>query len=490
VCHVSCRDTRPKRLELSAGIDEAVVKQAAGLAPTQKVCYVLESENVVGESMNKVMQQSYWKDRHPRVIEPHVRVSTAQRTIASAAPIAVSFSQPKMDPDEIRRVSVRVMNMQMLIEKVFDGSLASLALQSEMAPDRLRALMDMQIPFGSEIAEHLEKCLNLPGGWLDNKRGAIDVDYLKALIFSTAPLQAQSPMQESAKIAQQEQVDLAHLSGDFEHSSFGDDPAAPAMAGHGGQRSSAAEHSVANALNTEPSATDSRSQQENVINSSQERRGMETRTEKTEKGRATDLGHAKPKRLNDPVTQALIWLNHELDRYRGSKGGPVRPEIAEIMGRAASTVSTWMTGVRKMPDDMIIPLVLTIYKIRLPVADEFRDRMQAAAPAIMRRMPETPDLEAAQGEIEYSKDLGASIGDVSASTHTQVPLIGAAPEPENIQSAADVADVVPRAVQSLDAAVEQSITPIGREQNSEEFRLTVARAADRVASVLQRLMDR
>lgn len=458
--------------------------------------------------MDKALQHSHWKDRHTRVIEPHARMSTAQRTIASAAPIAVSFSHPKMDPDELRRVSARVLNMQLLIKHVFDDSLAALALQTEMAPDRLRSLMDMHVPFSSEIAEHLEKCLNLPGGWLDNKRSTIDADHLRAIIFAPpASHSHEASVSPSALEADQVTEDASeklHMTGYFEDSAFGNEPVGPETQSiaNPGAKSAAAEvdlslpdaSSSANLAspslpallhNTQSPQTEStKPQQQNATTGNQERCDMETRTEKAEKGKTTESSRAEPKRLNDPVTQTLIWLNHELDRYRSSKGGPVRPEIAEIMGRAPSTVSTWMTGVRKMPDEMVIPLVLAVYKIRLPIADEFFAKMKAAAPAIMRQMPEIPKVEAlAETQAtEGTQDLASD----RSTKDTQAPANATSPESTHQAPSAPSTNEL----QGLDAAMEQDLLPLGQQGNNEEFKLTVARAADRVASVLQRLMDR
>jgi hypothetical protein len=214
---------------------------------------------------------------------------------------------------------------------------------------------------------------------------------------------------------------------------------------------------------------------------------METRTEKVEKVKAKESTRPEPKRLDDPITQTLIWLNHELDRFRSSRGGPVRPEIAEIMGRAASTVSTWMTGVRKMPDEMLIPMVLAVYKIRLPIAEEFHARMTAAAPIIMRKMPSIPEKD--QATQRESKAAAPAIS--HAETPSETPSVSGEDFRQTMQARNEQPAAPSNEMQSIAATMERELMPLSQQQDTnEEFKLTVARAADRVASVLQRLMDR
>ena len=497
------------------------------------------------------------KDRHPRVIEPHTRTSTAQRSIASASPVSVSFVQVKMDPEEMRRSSARVMNLQQVVTHAFEGSLAALSLHAEMAPDRLRSLLEMHMPFSAEIAEHLEKCLNLPGGWLDNKRTAIDVDHLRGMVFPSTGThtdasddESLAPIKYGTVPVERDAVQAALDMIAADEAAAAAAAVAPVAATH--ESKSGCGPSVHVGLSDEqlaeqavtPTATTSFATMPATLAvtdaiapateigacSINQGSDMQARaaaheskpasTEPAATSEKTSEQESKPARGHDQVSQTLVWLNGELGRYRGSRGGPVRAELAEIMGRAPSTISTWLTGVRKMPDDLLVPLVLAIHKINLPIASEFQDRMAVAAPVVMRNLPYIPAKR-----LQQTQACAAPIASTAPSAPSAPTTAVAAAEAMVTESSAPSAEPAGQVAQPMAQPGRQETQGWAQERvqgdqgsqggtvdadksakpslrydldlmspdegyNSQEFKVTVARAADRIASVLQRLLDR
>jgi len=432
--------------------------------------------------MSNTMQFKQWKDRHPRVIESNARLSTAQRSIAASNPVSISFAQTKMDPEELRRSSARVMNLQQIVTHAFEGSVAGFALHAEMAPDRLRPLLDMQVPFSAEIAEHLEKCLNLPGGWLDNKRGSLDVEHLKEMIF--APTKSSPALGAGGAACADENPQAAAAQ---------EAVATKEVA----QETPQAAVKVQAAAAQEPVATKEAvmlSAHELVKEVAQETPhaakpqapvAQEPAVIKADAKMSDGAAHLKvePKRLDYPMIQVLVWLNKELDRFRSPKGGPVRPEIAESMGRAPSTLSTWLTGVRKMPDEMLGPLVQAIHKVSPALAVEMQERVIAVDPAIARYLPNLPKMDV---PVVAASPVAPVVAPVAAAM--AAPAVAAAAVPV----AAAIAEPAPASapVSAGSSSLDHPVLGVGGQGTPQEFNLAVARAVDRFADILQKLLDR
>lgn len=419
-----------------------------------------------------------------RIVAPTSRLSSAQHSIAALAPVPVTVTHHRnIDPQELRLAAARAINLRLLLEHLFDGSVAAMAAHLEMSPDRLRSLIDLQVPFDPEIAEHLEKILRLPGGWLDNRRTSIDAEYLRTIIFDApaqdAPAQetAQTtaasttqapsgqandlftPSETNAKDESDEPAQASLPSIECEHEQRGEQPqglmqtAAP-HEDASGEQLSFAQPQLTIALNTNEGAEMAQ------ITSAQ----TEVRTQPL----PARVEPAGPSRQNDAMAQTLRWLNTELDKFQAPEGVSARIALRNRLGRAQSTVSTWLNGLRKLPDDMHIPLARALIEMELPITDEALRRLFEAAPHVFSEKVKEFLLEAQAKLHESKKQSTTSRADNSAEITETTP---------NQES-----DQTPI------AQAHQIVTQIDSSIDSKELKLVVARAAEKVADVLQRLI--
>ena len=403
--------------------------------------------------MNEIFQV---KRSHARSLTPDVRLSSAlPPLLQQSAPVAVSLARPRMaDVEEARRASVRSANLQAILKAAFDNSVAQMAAFLEMAPDRLRSLLEAQTPFDAEIAEHLEKSLNLPGGWLDNRRGNVDEAHLRETIF--APSRAET--QDDARVDAADSTAVQ---------------AKPVQAGIEG----AAETAPKSATQEPASHPLPRSEESPMSAAVQEALSV------TQAPAQARKAHAEPQRHTDDLAQTLRWINDSLDKLRWvndrlevvhegaspGEGISARTELSNRLGRAQSTLSTWLTGLRPIPEVMIPLLADALLQMRAPVAEEANARLRALAPHAFTGA-DAP--QAAQ-----------------PSAANAAPKAKAAPQPATPPSAS--ADSAPSPV-SAGATVHTLPTPLlparPVSQEDAQIKLTVARTAEKVADVLRQLL--
>ena len=377
-----------------------------------------------------------------RIVTPQQRLSSAHRTLDAMNPVVVSMAH-RHDPESLRRMAARALNLKLLLQHVFDDSIAAMAAHLEVSPDRLRSLIDLQTSFDPEIAEHLEHCLHLPGGWLDTRRTQIDAEQLKSIIFQPAQKDAAAEEEEdlssepqacSAPTPSSSTVLLPSIPADNEAATA----ACPPI-------SSDAMSTVA--VETSPA-----------------------RTEQAKKPYAATKQH----RLEGPVAQTMQWLSEQLAQLGHKEASEVRLGLHEKLGRAQSTISTWTNNLRRLPDDVQVPMVRAIIEMRLPFAAEFLQRMSAASPhlfteevknqleAELKRLP--PD------ELRWAK---------KAEKKEKNPLT----DPENTPHKAAKREAAASA--RTKTAAHSACARITPSEADEDFRLVVARAAEKVVEVLQ-----
>ena len=409
--------------------------------------------------MNNTFRSKMHDRSGNRFVAPASRFSGAQHTMGAIAPASVAFAYSQVtEPGELRRMNARVLNLQMLLKGLFDDSIAAMAAYLEMSPDRLRALMDMQTPFSSEIAEHLEKILRLPGGWLDNQRASIDVERLRAIVFGKKPADGAAPSEAEVEpvVAQSVEQRVAVC----EHPRVVETVKESVLA-----------HESSGSADSSPIESNTEERDHEMINVIDTQKPQEDVAKPV-----TPPLYSGAQRKNDAMAQTLRWLNSKLDHYRAPNGAPARAVLRARLGRAQSTVSTWLNGLRNLPDEMAVPLARAVVEMKLPVAAEFLERMFAAAPGIFTDNIQQNLRSMLQEQLAQSATVMAT------------PMVAAASSPAN-SAAQQTTTQLQKAATTIDLIRElQHLHDVGTDPGSAEFKLVIARAAEKVADVLQRLV--
>lgn len=382
-------------------------------------------------------------------------------------------SHRSIDPDELRRSSARTHNLEMLLKDIFSDSVAHMAAHMELTPARLKALLESQSDFGPEIAEHMEKILNLPGGWFDTRRPSIDKQELRNIIFAesstedeeatTSATAVSPPGSTAAEVQAPDQEAIATQPRTPEPQNIQTPPVSAA--------------SATEATNTPPKKD---------AEMSSTAAETQTPVAHQDADAAQSMAKAQPNRLNSPQAMALRWLNERLNMYNAPNNVPSRTELRNRLGRSQSTVSTWLTGLRALPVDMVEQFAQAVVDLRLPIAEEFLHQLFAASPTAFteaskqhlleqaRSTPQTPYVPAAPSTTpalaqprQAEAQLDATAAAPTALSTTPARATSAAPQQ--------------RALPSLSSAATGADSP--------EVRIAVARAAEKIADVLQRLVQ-
>ena len=85
-------------------------------------------------------------------------------------------------------------------------------------------------------------------------------------------------------------------------------------------------------------------------------------------------------RINSPVVDVMAWLNRELGKCCTETGGSMRQELARVIRKHPSTISTWASGLRPMPERAIFEVLTGVRTLQLPLFDDLMARMRDAAP--------------------------------------------------------------------------------------------------------------
>jgi hypothetical protein len=113
------------------------------------------------------------------------------------------------------------------------------------------------------------------------------------------------------------------------------------------------------------------------------------------------------RRITSPVVDVMAWLNRELGKHVTETGGSMRQELARVMKKHPSTLSTWSSGLRPMPERAIFEVLAGVRQLGLPLFGELLARMRAAAPHLDYTLFEQPVQEVGQAQPER-----ASQGDI------------------------------------------------------------------------------
>jgi hypothetical protein len=113
--------------------------------------------------------------KHTRWIDATKQRSSSQAFLTAKPAVAVQYVGHKaFDSEDLQKAAARAVNLQLLLERLFDNDVAQLASRAEIDARRLRSMLDLEIHVSSEMAEHIEQTLRLPAGWLDQRRHSLD----------------------------------------------------------------------------------------------------------------------------------------------------------------------------------------------------------------------------------------------------------------------------------------------------------------------------
>jgi hypothetical protein len=113
--------------------------------------------------------------KQTRWIDATKRRSSSQAFLTAKPAVAVEYVGHKaFDAEDLQKAAARAVNLQLLLEHLFDKDVAQLAARAEIDARRLRSMLDLEIHVSPEMAEHIEQTLRLPAGWLDQRRHALE----------------------------------------------------------------------------------------------------------------------------------------------------------------------------------------------------------------------------------------------------------------------------------------------------------------------------
>jgi len=284
------------------------------------------------------------------------------------------------------------MNLQMLLRDVFDSSVAAMAAHVEMSPERLRSLLNDSI--SSEMAEHLEQVLGLPGGWLDNKRSSLDARHLRKVILGESDDEQDAAQEIAGEATVSETVKAA---------------SAQQMSRHETQQPLANEgpqdvFAVAADANADTSADQVQQVTQQAAQPDIDQRAAETDAKNASIEASDGMAlpqqePAQPTQMMQPeqrpaaptaplqddefkIREALLWANLAIDKMPSKIRSTIRQILRSRLHRSQSTLSTWLNGSRRPPEDAMIQLTREFLFMDLHFAKEFAEKMFQAAPCV------------------------------------------------------------------------------------------------------------
>lgn len=304
--------------------------------------------------------------RDARVLSGSQRLSSAQSFLGSGHSVNVSF-RGGFDFEEASKSAQRAANLLALKKRLFNDSLALLANKAQVLPERLAMMLDLDLMISSEVAEHIEKSMGLPAGWLDGKRAEMSEQEVQALREA-----------------------LEH-SGKDEHATESQEEARSISA-------------------RKPEADEPKPE------------GIDLKTD-TEEGEATmpqekvetasaaqslsDESHAAGSASSSLQAQALAWLNEQMkDKPRGS-----RSQLARLMQRNPNDLSAWLNGLRSMPASAMPSLMQALQAFDAQLAQNFELRLgqkSAQEPASAGTPPQAQQPAEAASEAPARNEAQAA----------------------------------------------------------------------------------
>lgn len=293
---------------------------------------------------------NYGRRMHSRHLEVGGRLSSAQPLNMLAGQSAKVQVMVPFSYKEAERTARRIVNLDLLKRHVFGDEAAKLADAIEMSPQRLSALFDLEVVFSDELAEHIEKTLGLPGGWLDKRREWNEEEL--AVV--------QQAMQQACE---QQGPETAHA------------PAPEPRV----WRMQAVLHTP-----EESSTTSAAPSVEQAVHPSTTQATLQTfAQEAADMNKQPSSTTAKAPRQH--AAMACAWLKNELaQRERGTQS-----RLARAMGRNPNDLSAWLNGLRPMPAAALQDLLRALPSFDAQLAQGFVQRLQEvhaedAQPALMR----------------------------------------------------------------------------------------------------------
>lgn len=312
-----------------------------------------------------------------------------------------------LDYEQASKASIRATNLAYLKQFVFDDSLSRLASAAEVLSPRMARMLDTDLLVDSEVAEHMEKAMGLPAGWLDVKRERWD--------------EAQTPVVRAQILAGQNRD---------EHATYDPSPAQS--------------HTTATAQTTIPavaSAAPPKTEQPTL----QMPRPSTAMPNKTDTPAATNQGPSF-------FTPELRWLAQELAKQpRG-----IQSRLSVLMNRRPNDLSSWVNGLRPMPQHARAELVRALEQTDPALGAQARSRFLGVSPAAVGSTGEhrhADVVSVAVTDTTESSEVNAGIGEPNAT-----PDESAAPDAQAETSAAPPGPVFVDFIESHD--VTQEVRPV------------------------------
>lgn len=309
-----------------------------------------------------------------RYVDRSMRLSSAQNPLVQArSPVAVTFVSPHpgFNLGEATKNARRVTNLQLLKNHIFGGNVAEMAARAELSPQRLNALLELDMVLSSELAEHIEQTLGLPGGWLDRKHERWTEELQQEVL---------QHMQSAAERARaQESVE------------------AEAAA-------AATEAAAAESTTAQPDAAVQPIQADKVCESDdcEPRAPVDIVVSQDAQASAP----SKERTMRAPYD--LQWLNEQLNMMpRGAKSA-----LAKELGRHVNDLSAWLNGHRPMPSPVRAQLPEALQRFNADLAQRFAQLKGEPQPGV-RTAPEQ-EPAAAQPSSDSAASSTSSVRDLTS----------------------------------------------------------------------------
>lgn len=275
------------------------------------------------------------EDRN-RFLNTNQRISSAQNPFSTvgSVPVRQVVNRP-FDLAQATKYAHRSVNLTLLKKHLFNDNLANLSLAAEVSNQRMGFFLDCDDTVESEMAEHIEKTIGLPAGWLDERREVLSDEEVVGLKEQIASVKREEEIEPPAP-----RVHLIRP--------------APAV--------SPVVAPVAQPSSTEPVANEA--PQESAAQATQESVHNEP-----SQPRPSIAGYENSVTKENKVVQLapeLAWLNEELAKApRGS-----RSKVAKLMGRNPNDLSAWLNGLRVMPRPARAPMLRALVEFDQTLGEE------------------------------------------------------------------------------------------------------------------------
>lgn len=391
------------------------------------------------------------RDDRKRFVNPNQRLSSAQNPFNTGGAVRVNLAaNPPFDLAQATKYACRSANLSLLKTHLFDNNVPQIALAAEVSAQRMAFFLDCDANVEPEMAEHMEKSIGLPAGWLDTRRQTLTEEEVAALKEQIANFKREEEIEPPAP-----RVHLIRPA-----------PAAPV----------ASDTSLAPAAESISAASTETSPQSGNAQVSQESESISPTQSRPSNAGFENNVHKEIKVIQ--LAPELEWLNAELEKTpRGT-----RSLIARSMGRNPNDLSAWLNGLRVMPSAARTGLLRAVHEYNQELGEE-----------AMRRFGTTPDavLSGASGSV-------AAAAPAAVSAPVVAPVQAAAPVAQPVATPAAAPVAAKPTLQSVSRGTEVKAKNAGTStylsfrsaRNVVEIDAIAMRTAQTLAEVMGSVMRR